>query len=155
VAGIVTVARGEALLAPAILRRLLTEWTACWQPDEQDPRLGRLTHREREVLRLVGRGLSNAELSAHLHLAEPTVKTHVSRILSKTGSRDRVQAVVLAYETGLVAQLTSRRAIFGAVVVSPNGMVRRTGSLCGERLRRARVQPPSRPDRATGRGSSS
>jgi DNA-binding NarL/FixJ family response regulator len=102
VAGIVTVARGEALLAPAILRRLLAEWTARWQPDEQDPRLERLTDREREVLRLVGRGLSNAELSAHLHLAEPTVKTHVSRILAKTGSRDRVQAVVLAYETGLV-----------------------------------------------------
>jgi DNA-binding NarL/FixJ family response regulator len=102
VAGIVTVARGEALLAPAILRRLLTEWTARWQPDEQDPRLERLTHREREVLRLVGHGLSNAELSTHLHLAEPTVKTHVSRILAKTGSRDRVQAVVLAYETGLV-----------------------------------------------------
>jgi len=102
VAGIVTVARGEALLAPAILGRLLTEWTARWQPDEQDPRLERLTDREREVLRLVGRGLSNAELSAHLHLAEPTVKTHISRILAKTGSRDRVQAVVLAYETGLV-----------------------------------------------------
>jgi DNA-binding NarL/FixJ family response regulator len=102
VAGIATVARGEALLAPAILRRLLAEWIARWQPDGQDPRLDVLTDREVEVLRLIGRGLSNAELSAHLHLAEPTVKTHVSRILAKTGSRDRVQAVVLAYETGLV-----------------------------------------------------
>ena len=102
VAGIATVARGESLLAPAILRRLLAEWIARWQPDGQDPRLDVLTAREVEVLRLVGRGLSNAELSAHLHLAEPTVKTHVSRILAKTGSRDRVQAVVLAYETGLV-----------------------------------------------------
>ena len=102
VAGIATVARGESLLAPAILRRLLAEWIARWQPDGQDPRLDVLTDRELEVLRLVGRGLSNAELSAHLHLAEPTVKTHVSRILAKTGSRDRVQAVVLAYETGLV-----------------------------------------------------
>jgi DNA-binding NarL/FixJ family response regulator len=102
VAGIATVARGESLLAPAILRRLLTEWASRWQPDGQDPRLDGLTDREREVLRLVGHGLSNAELSAHLHLAEPTVKTHVSRILAKTGSRDRVQAVVLAYETGLV-----------------------------------------------------
>jgi DNA-binding NarL/FixJ family response regulator len=102
VAGIATVARGESLLAPAILRRLLAEWIARWQPDGQDPRLDLLTDREVEVLRLVGRGLSNAELSGHLHLAEPTVKTHVSRILAKTGSRDRVQAVVLAYETGLV-----------------------------------------------------
>jgi DNA-binding NarL/FixJ family response regulator len=102
VAGIATVARGESLLAPAILRRLLAEWIARWQPDGQDPRLDVLTDREVEVLSLVGRGLSNAELSAHLHLAEPTVKTHVSRILAKTGSRDRVQAVVLAYETGLV-----------------------------------------------------
>ena len=101
-AGIATVARGESLLAPAILRRLLAEWIARWQPDDHDPRLDALTDREVEVLRLVGRGLSNAELSAHLHLAEPTVKTHVSRILAKTGSRDRVQAVVLAYETGLV-----------------------------------------------------
>jgi DNA-binding NarL/FixJ family response regulator len=102
VAGIATVARGESLLAPAILRRLLAEWIARWQLDGQDPRLEVLTDRELEVLRLVGRGLSNTELSAHLHLAEPTVKTHVSRILAKTGSRDRVQAVVLAYETGLV-----------------------------------------------------
>jgi DNA-binding NarL/FixJ family response regulator len=102
VAGIATVARGESLLAPAILCRLLAEWIARWQPDGQDPRLDVLTDREMEVLRLVGRDLSNAELSAHLHLAEPTVKTHVSRILAKTGSRDRVQAVVLAYETGLV-----------------------------------------------------
>lgn len=102
VAGIATVARGEALLAPVILGRLLAEWTSTWQPDEEDPRLAGLTDREREVLTLVGRGLSNAELSTHLHLAEPTVKTHISRILAKTGSRDRVQAVVLAYETGLV-----------------------------------------------------
>jgi DNA-binding NarL/FixJ family response regulator len=102
VAGIATVARGESLLAPAILRRLLAEWIARWQPDGQNPRLDVLTDRELEVLSLIGRGLSNAELSAHLHLAEPTVKTHVSRILAKTGSRDRVQAVVLAYETGLV-----------------------------------------------------
>jgi DNA-binding NarL/FixJ family response regulator len=102
VAGIATVARGESLLAPAILRRLLAEWIARWQPDGQNPRLDVLTDREVEVLRLVGHGMSNAELSAHLHLAEPTVKTHVSRILAKTGSRDRVQAVVLAYETGLV-----------------------------------------------------
>jgi DNA-binding NarL/FixJ family response regulator len=101
-AGISVVARGESLLAPAILRRLLAEWTERWQPDEHDPRLDKLTEREREVLRLIGRGHSNAELAAELHLAEPTVKTHVGRILAKTGSRDRVHAVVLAYETGLV-----------------------------------------------------
>jgi DNA-binding NarL/FixJ family response regulator len=100
--GIATVARGESLLAPSILRRLLGEWVSRWQPDGQDPRLETLTSRELEVLRLIGRGRSNAELSDELHLAEPTVKTHVSRILAKTGSRDRVQAVVLAYETGLV-----------------------------------------------------
>jgi DNA-binding NarL/FixJ family response regulator len=102
VAGIATVSRGESLLAPAILRRLLEEWTSRWRSDEADPRLDVLTEREREVLRLIGGGLSNAELATRLHLAEPTVKTHVSRILAKTGSRDRVQAVVLAYETGLV-----------------------------------------------------
>jgi DNA-binding NarL/FixJ family response regulator len=102
VAGIVVVARGESLLAPVILRRLLAEWTAHWLPDEHNPRLDPLTEREREVLRLIGHGLSNAELAATLYLAEPTIKTYVSRILAKTGSRDRVQAVVLAYETGLV-----------------------------------------------------
>jgi DNA-binding NarL/FixJ family response regulator len=102
VAGIATVARGDSLLAPTILRRLLAEWMNRWQPDEPDPRLDLLTDREVEVLRMMGRGLSNAELSAEFHLAEATVKTHVSRILAKTGSRDRVQAVVLAYETGLV-----------------------------------------------------
>ena len=102
VEGICVVARGDSLLAPSILRRLIEDWTARRLPDDDDPRLAQLTDREREVLVLIGRGLSNAEMSARLHLAEPTVKTHVSRILAKTGSRDRVQAVVLAYETGLV-----------------------------------------------------
>ncbi|HET7279302.1 MAG TPA: response regulator transcription factor [Dermatophilaceae bacterium] len=102
VAGIEVVARGEALLAPSILRRLLAEWIARPLTDEQHPRLASLTDRERDVLRLIGKGLSNAELAAHFHLAEATVKTHVSRILAKTRSRDRVQAVVLAFETGLV-----------------------------------------------------
>lgn len=102
IAGIAVVARGDSLLAPSILRRLLNEWTARRLPDDSDPRLERLTPRELDVLRQIGRGLSNAELAERFHLAEPTIKTHVSRILAKTGSRDRVQAVVLAYESGLV-----------------------------------------------------
>ena len=101
-AGIATVARGDALLAPAILRRLIEDWTTQQPLDGQDPRLASLTEREAEVLRLVGTGLSNNELAGRLHLAEATVKTHVGRILTKTGCRDRVQAVVLAYETGVV-----------------------------------------------------
>ncbi|HEU0289007.1 MAG TPA: response regulator transcription factor [Nocardioidaceae bacterium] len=102
IAGIAVVARGDSLLAPSILRRLLNEWTARRLPDDSDPRLEKLTPRELDVLRQIGRGLSNAELAERFHLAEPTIKTHVSRILAKTGSRDRVQAVVLAYESGLV-----------------------------------------------------
>jgi len=102
ISGIAVVARGDSLLAPSILRRLLNEWTARRLPDDSDPRLAELTPRELEVLRQIGRGLSNSELAERFHLAEPTIKTHVSRILAKTGSRDRVQAVVLAYESGLV-----------------------------------------------------
>ena len=102
VAGIAVVARGDSLLAPSILRRLLDEWTTRRLPDDQNPRLAELTPRERDVLLQIGRGLSNSELADRFHLAEPTIKTHVSRILAKTGSRDRVQAVVLAYESGLV-----------------------------------------------------
>jgi DNA-binding NarL/FixJ family response regulator len=102
IAGIAVVARGDSLLAPSILRRLLNEWTARRLPDDSDPRLDKLSPRELDVLRQIGRGLSNAELAERFHLAEPTIKTHVSRILAKTGSRDRVQAVVLAYESGLV-----------------------------------------------------
>ena len=102
IAGITVVARGDSLLAPSILRRLLNEWAARRLPDDPDPRLEKLTPRERDVLRQIGRGLSNSELAEQFHLAEPTIKTHVSRILAKTGSRDRVQAVVLAYESGLV-----------------------------------------------------
>jgi DNA-binding NarL/FixJ family response regulator len=101
-AGIATVARGDSLLAPEILRRLIEDWTTRQRPEGPDSRLAPLTEREVEVLRLVGNGLSNTELAERLHLAEATVKTHVGRILAKTGSRDRVQAVVLAYETGLV-----------------------------------------------------
>jgi DNA-binding NarL/FixJ family response regulator len=102
VTGIGVVARGDALLSPGITRRLIADWTSRSLPDPSDPRLARLTARELDVLTCIARGFSNAELAEHFHLAEATVKTHVGRILTKTGVRDRVQAVVLAYETGLV-----------------------------------------------------
>ena len=95
---------GDALLAPAITRRLVQRFarhgsgTAALHRD-----LASLTPRELEVLGLPARGLSNAELAARLHLAEATVKTHVARILARLGLRDRVQAVIVAYETGLVS----------------------------------------------------
>ncbi|MGV9660102.1 response regulator [Streptomyces koyangensis] len=94
---------GDALLAPSITRRLV-ERHAARTPAPPDHRaLAALTPREREVLGLVGRGLSNAELAARLTLSEATVKTHVARIFAKLALRDRAQAVVLAYETGLVS----------------------------------------------------
>jgi DNA-binding NarL/FixJ family response regulator len=98
-----TVAAGEALLAPTITRRLIEDFVRRPAPGEAAPeRLGALTDREREVLALIARGRSNAEIAAELFLSAATVKTHVNRILSKLDVRDRVQAVVLAYETGLV-----------------------------------------------------
>ncbi|GII57814.1 DNA-binding response regulator [Planotetraspora thailandica] len=97
------IAAGDALLDPLLTRRLVEEWVARPRPDAADPRLAALTDREREVLTLIGRGLSNAEIARDLHLGESTVKTHVGRTLAKTGSRDRVQAVILAFECGLVA----------------------------------------------------
>lgn len=96
---------GDSVVAPSTTRRLLDHFAGSL-PDHHDgaghDRLAPLTEREREVLTLVGRGRSNTEIAADLVVAEATVKTHVSRILAKTGSRDRVQLVVLAYETGLV-----------------------------------------------------
>jgi DNA-binding NarL/FixJ family response regulator len=96
---------GDAVVAPSTTRRLL-EHFAHTLPDPSAPspdaRLGSLTDRELEVLSLVGRGRSNQEIAAELVVAEATVKTHVGRLLAKTGSRDRVQLVVLAYETGIV-----------------------------------------------------
>jgi DNA-binding NarL/FixJ family response regulator len=94
---------GDTLVAPAITRRLIEEF--CTRPSARDARakeLADLTPRELEVLTLVGRGLSNAEIAASLVVAETTVKTHVARILGKLGLRDRAQAVVVAYETGVV-----------------------------------------------------
>jgi DNA-binding NarL/FixJ family response regulator len=97
------VAAGEALLAPAVTRRLIEEFVRRPPPGDVVPgRLVDLTDREREVLALIARGLSNAEIASTLVVSGATVKTHVNRILSKLGLRDRVQAVVLAYETGLV-----------------------------------------------------
>jgi len=99
------IAAGEALLAPAVTRRLISEFTRLRPKPEGAPAtaaLAALTPRETQVLRLVAEGLSNTEIAARLVVTEETVKTHVSRMLSKLGLRDRTQAVVTAYETGLV-----------------------------------------------------
>jgi DNA-binding NarL/FixJ family response regulator len=95
------VAGGEALLAPAVTMRLIGEFTRL-QPRRTAPSLSALTPRETEVLRLIAEGLSNTEIAARLVVTEETVKTHVSRVLSKLGLRDRTQAVVTAYESGLI-----------------------------------------------------
>lgn len=96
-----TVASGDALLAPEITRRLIEAYVAQpSRPAAAHPVFDRLTPREDEVMLLLARGLSNAEIGARLFLSEPTVKTHVTRILAKLGVRDRVHVVVLAYETG-------------------------------------------------------
>jgi DNA-binding NarL/FixJ family response regulator len=103
VAAVSTVAAGDALFAPSVLQRLVRHYvqrppaTAVPRPD-----LAQLTSREQEVLRLVGRGLSNAEIAAELVISLPTVKTHVRHLLAKLGLRDRVQAVVIAHRAGLV-----------------------------------------------------
>ncbi|MDE9365449.1 response regulator transcription factor [Luteipulveratus sp. YIM 133132] len=99
------VGHGHALLAPEVTRRVISQLDtvpARSQTPQHDSRLDRLTAREREVLGLVARGLSNAEIASELYLGEATVKSHVSACLSKLHLRDRVQAVVLAYETGLI-----------------------------------------------------
>ncbi|MHC3471920.1 response regulator [Streptomyces sp. 7R007] len=100
------VAAGEALLAPAITRRLIAEFARLRPRAPAQGTLAALTPRETDVLRLLAEGLSNPELAERLHVGEETVKTHVSRILSKLGLRDRTQAVVMAYETGLVVPRT-------------------------------------------------
>ena len=104
-AAIRDVYRGDSVVAPSATRRMLERFAdALPSGDDElpDPRLAELTEREREVLVLIGEGLSNSEIAERLVLAEATVKTHIGRVLAKTGSRDRVQLVVLAYDAGLV-----------------------------------------------------
>jgi DNA-binding NarL/FixJ family response regulator len=97
------VASGEALLAPTVTRRLIAEFVRRAEPARPVARaLDGVTGREREVLTLIGRGLSNAEIAGHLHLSLATVKTYVGRLLAKLQARDRAQLVIVAYETGLV-----------------------------------------------------
>lgn len=96
------VAAGNALFAPAVTRRVIEGFAAQLPRTQDTARLRELTARENEVLRLIARGLSNADIAARLVIAEQTAKTHVSRVLGKLRLRDRVQAVVLAYEAGLV-----------------------------------------------------
>jgi DNA-binding NarL/FixJ family response regulator len=107
VAAIRTVATGDAVISPRVTRRLLEEYSqvlplSSAQRAQRYPQLDTLTEREREVLIAVARGLSNTEIAAALYVSEATVKSHVGRILAKLGLRDRVQVVVLAYETGLI-----------------------------------------------------
>lgn len=103
IAAIRTVARGDALVDPAVTRRLIAAFAHRPPLRERPPELEELSPRELEVLRLVARGLSNREIASQLFISEATVKTHVGRILQKLRLRDRIQAVVLGYETGLVA----------------------------------------------------
>jgi DNA-binding NarL/FixJ family response regulator len=112
IAAIRVVAAGDALLAPSVTRRLIREFADRGQPTAgtrdagQDRRLAGITEREREVLTLVARGMSNAEIAAHLYISPATVKTHVARLLTKLDARDRVHLVITAYETALVSPST-------------------------------------------------
>ena len=110
VAGIRAVHAGESLLAPSITRRMIETFVQRGRAVAgagAGERLGNLTARERETLTLLGRGLTNAEIAAELVVSETTVKTHVGRVLMKLGLRDRVQAVIFAYETGLMQESAS------------------------------------------------
>jgi len=105
IAAVHTIAAGDSLLSPSVTNRVIERMARQPPPDaEHDARLAELTAREREVLRLVARGRSNGEIAAALVIEESTVKTHLKRVLTKLGARDRVQAVIFAYESGLTAR---------------------------------------------------
>lgn len=104
VAAVRVVASGEALLAPTVTRRLIAEFLRGPHPAPATRDLSSITQREREVLALVGGGMSNSEIAGHLHLTVGTVKTHISRLLAKLQARDRAQLVIAAYEGGLVSR---------------------------------------------------
>jgi DNA-binding NarL/FixJ family response regulator len=97
------VAAGDGLIAPSVTRRLIEEFAGRPVPAPRRPHLAGITEREREVLALVGRGMSNSEIAAHLFIGPATAKTHVARLLTKLDARDRVQLVIIAYEAGLVS----------------------------------------------------
>jgi DNA-binding NarL/FixJ family response regulator len=96
------VAAGDAMIAPAVTRRLIRQFAGQPRPDRKPRQLTGITDREREVLRLVGLGMSNTEIAAALYITAGTAKTHVARLLAKLGARDRVQLVITAYQAGLV-----------------------------------------------------
>ena len=102
-AAIRVVAAGDAMIAPGVTRRLIGQFAGQRPPGREPRELTGITGREREVLRLVGLGMSNAEIAAALYITPGTAKTHVARLLAKLGARDRVQLVITAYETGLVS----------------------------------------------------
>jgi DNA-binding NarL/FixJ family response regulator len=108
-AAIRVVAAGEALIAPSVTRRLIEEFAARPRPARPSTPIAAITGREREVLTLVGRGMSNAEIAAHLFISTATAKAHVARLLAKLGARDRVQLVITAYEAGLVSPSEGQR----------------------------------------------
>ncbi|GAA3262641.1 response regulator transcription factor [Nonomuraea helvata] len=108
-AAIQIVASGEALLAPTVTRRLIAEFLQGPQPAPAVRDLNEITQREREVLALIGKGMSNYEIAGHLHLTVGTVKTHIGRLLAKLHARDRAQLVIAAYEGGLVTVPDGRR----------------------------------------------
>jgi DNA-binding NarL/FixJ family response regulator len=108
VSAVRTVAGGEGLIAPAVTRRLIAEFAQARPPTTASAPLDGLTPREREVLALIGRGLTNAEIAQRLYVGEATVKTHVSHILTKLSLRDRIHAVIYAFEADLVRPGTAR-----------------------------------------------